>query len=312
MSTIADRLLNLYNKMVIANSVTNEFVTALPDCYDAVEAKGGTLPAQQTAANLPQAIESIPEALPLGFTPSASSPELTSVLSVMVDARTIVEIDDPTITYIYKEDVFRNCSNLVKVSLPNLTSLQGYSTFCGCTNLEELNLPNLETMANLPTASWNGNSWRFLGTKLKEVILPKVTNIVGDRIFETASGVCQLEKISVPELTTWQGARWWYSSADDLIDVELGKNFTSNFGYLSKWTATNAIKSDSTSLVKDGETFASNLEKLLYNIRNHIAANLRSDVGNKTITFHANVYNAIQADSATVAAFPANWTIASA
>ena len=60
MSTIADRLKNLYDKMVIANSVTNEFTQALPDCYDAVEAKGGTLPAQETAANLPSAIASIP------------------------------------------------------------------------------------------------------------------------------------------------------------------------------------------------------------------------------------------------------------
>jgi hypothetical protein len=46
--------------MVIANSVTNEFVEALPDCYEAVEEKGGTIPAEQTAANLPDAIESIP------------------------------------------------------------------------------------------------------------------------------------------------------------------------------------------------------------------------------------------------------------
>jgi hypothetical protein len=53
--------------MVIANSVTNEFVEALPDCYDAVEEKGGTLPAEQTAANLPDAIESIPSGGTYGF-----------------------------------------------------------------------------------------------------------------------------------------------------------------------------------------------------------------------------------------------------
>lgn len=62
MSTIADRLKNLYDNLVLANSVTNEFVEALPDCYEAVEEKGGTVPAQQTAANLSAAIESIPSA----------------------------------------------------------------------------------------------------------------------------------------------------------------------------------------------------------------------------------------------------------
>lgn len=64
MPTIADKLKALYNNMVVANNTTNEFTQALPQCYDAVEAKGGTIPAQETAANLPTAIASIPSGTP--------------------------------------------------------------------------------------------------------------------------------------------------------------------------------------------------------------------------------------------------------
>lgn len=58
---IDNKLKAVYDKVALAIGTTNEFVTALPDCYDAVEAKGGTLPAQHTAANLPAAISSIPQ-----------------------------------------------------------------------------------------------------------------------------------------------------------------------------------------------------------------------------------------------------------
>jgi len=58
--TIAQKLKNLYDRLVVSLGIANQFVEALPDCYDAVEEKGGTLPAQQTATNLPTAIASIP------------------------------------------------------------------------------------------------------------------------------------------------------------------------------------------------------------------------------------------------------------
>ena len=293
------------------NTVT-QLKSDISNAYTSISDKGGTLPEEQTAGNLADAIDSIPDSLPLGFTQAPDTPAVTSALSAMVDYRTIEEIDDPTVTSMYKENIFRDYTNLVRVSFPNLTSWQGYSTFYGCTNLEEINMPELVDMSNLPNAGYNNNSWRFYNcSKLKELVFPKLTNLVGDRIFEIVSSNCTLERISVPELTTWRGSAWWYGAADDLIDVELGKNFTGNFGYLARWSAANAIKSDSTSLVKPGETFSSNLEKLLYNIREHIAKNLSPQV-TATITFSANVYNAIQADPTTVAAFPASWTIASA
>ena len=59
--------------------------------------------------------------------------------------------------------------------------------------------------------------------------------------------------------------------------------------------------------IADG--FTSNKEKLMWNIRNHIAANLNPEI-TATITFSAAIKAAILADQETMDAFPASWTIA--
>lgn len=58
--SISDLLKSLYDNLVLAVTTCNEFTSALPDCYDAVDAKGGTLPSEQTADNLASAIATIP------------------------------------------------------------------------------------------------------------------------------------------------------------------------------------------------------------------------------------------------------------
>jgi hypothetical protein len=78
---------------------------------------------------------------------------------------------------------------------------------------------------------------------------------------------------------------------------------------LRNWNPTNALQVDSSSLVYEGEPFANNLEKLLYNIREHIAANLNPNI-TATITFSAEVKAAILASEETMEAFPKSWTIA--
>lgn len=91
-----------------------------------------------------------------------------------------------------------------------------------------------------------------------------------------------------------------WSGCVDLIDLELGANFTASVN-INTWSPTNALSSSSSSLVDAGETFANNLEKLLYNIRTHIAALLPDRTGETslTITFSSAVKAAIQADTAT-------------
>lgn len=99
----------------------------------------------------------------------------------------------------------------------------------------------------------------------------------------------------------------------NVIDWTLGKNhetLVNNIIPIAKWNPTEALKEDSTSLVDFGESFASNREKLLYNVRNHFAANLPV-VDSGTITFSADMYSAITADEQTAESFTSKgWTIA--
>ena len=106
------------------------------------------------------------------------------------------------------------------------------------------------------------------------------------------------------------------SNTPNLIDVIIGKGFSSSRDILSLWNPTNALLSDSSSLLTTEDIaagFTSNLEKLLYNIREHIAANLPSRVGQSpfTITFSQTLRNAF--DQETEEAFAARgWSIAPA
>lgn len=100
----------------------------------------------------------------------------------------------------------------------------------------------------------------------------------------------------------------------NLIDVVAGGRFDEGGSdVLANWSPTNALQDDETTLLTSADIdagFTSNLEKLLYNIREHIAANLKTNVGNRTIYFSAAVKSAIQNDAETLASFPGNWTIA--
>ena len=85
---------------------------------------------------------------------------------------------------------------------------------------------------------------------------------------------------------------------------------------MSSWNPTNALSDSLTTLITDsedefGNAITNNKQQLLYNIRRHIAALLNQSITGQTVTFHANVYNAIHADYATESAF-GNWTVASA
>lgn len=86
---------------------------------------------------------------------------------------------------------------------------------------------------------------------------------------------------------------------NDLILLDIGYAFNTNRN-ISIWNPTNAIRNDISTLVSDGEPFANNREKLLYNIREHIAANLQDRSAESihyTIKFNGNVYNVMDAET---------------
>jgi len=222
-------------------------------------------------------------------------------------------------------------TDIVSVNLPRLRDCNGDFFLYRCSG--ELNIDSIETCSgiflgynqaagygrlnittlNLPRFRGNTSTYTlcFGSTTLKEVILPEWREVGPVFLGGPNETRSELRRVYIPKVSSFS-TNQVFTYCPSLIDIETGAFFRGNTS-LRGWDPTNALSSSSTSLVDDGETFASNLEKLLYNIRNHIAANMpdRTGLSAFTITFSANVKAAINADAETVAAFTnKNWTIA--
>lgn len=117
--------------------------------------------------------------------------------------------------------------------------------------------------------------------------------------------------IEVNMLNSYSSGGGGLSSDDNLIKLITGA--TEHDHLYKYWNPINALNPDVDSLVNEGEPFANNLEKLLYNIRTYIAANLHDRNGQDpfTFTFHPDVKAVILADQETADAFTdKNWIIA--
>ena len=148
---------------------------------------------------------------------------------------------------------------------------------------------------------------------LKEVDLPVAYRLYGDVFF----GNCyDLRKINMPYISTTGNNNSCFGGASKLIDIITGKGFASNMPNLLKgWSPSEALNTSPSLLTEEdiAAGFTTNLQKLLYNIREHIAANLsdRTGLTSYSITFSSAVKAAILADQATADAFTnKNWTIA--
>ena len=159
-------------------------------------------------------------------------------------------------------------------------------------------------MSNVTMMTTNNGMFTNRWTALKFVDLPNCAYISTYQNFQTPT----IQEVHLPKcyyIYTYQQ----FTNAANLILLEIGESMTTSFN-INTWDPTNALLSDSTSLVYDGETFSSNLEKLLYNIRTYIADKLPISSG-KTITLSANIKAAINADADTLAAFTdKGWTLA--
>ena len=168
-------------------------------------------------------------------------------------------------------------------------------------NIPRINLYNVEYVG--ATSVLHGN-WVYLN-------MPKLRTL--GRTY--GSRPQKAQELHIPELAAWEndhGATFDQNSPD-LILIEFGAKLTSSCNVFATWNPINALSSSSTSLIKPDETFASNLEKFLYNMRTYIAANLpdRTGLSALTLTFSSAVKAAINADTATAQAFSnKNWTIA--
>lgn len=130
------------------------------------------------------------------------------------------------------------------------------------------------------------------------------------------SRIQTLRTLKVPKMSSFPFLR---ENGAFVMDVWIGAYFNSNVNMSSWGTATTSGKNlsdTSMNLLTEEDIaagFTSNAEKLLWNVRNHIAAFLPDRTGQTpyTITFDAVLKAAIQADPETAAAFTNKyWNIA--
>ena len=156
-----------------------------------------------------------------------------------------------------------------------------------------------------------------ISTSLRKVILPNIKPYGNQSTLYMFLKECS-ELRYVDLLNTNFGSTYSTCFASDpkLIDIIVGKAWSASRDLLSGWNPTEALYTDSVSLLTQEDItagFTSNREKLLYNIREHIAANLpdRTDDTPLTITFSQTLRDAF--DQETDDAFAAkNWDIAPA
>lgn len=225
--------------MSIATAITN-LQGRVESAYDKIEERGGTLPQVLNTANLPDAIDSIPQgggsAKKWGMTLdeiayvdnsgtlnifgglSGSTVNFTGIGRVYPAAfynafknnSAIQNASFPDLSVVNNTDSFHYAfygrSNLVSASFPKLNSVTGDSAFreafTNCTSLGEISFPELSVVGS--TTSKDIFNGAFKGcTSLSLVSFPKLLNSSGySSTFQTAfEGCTSLSTISFPELS---------------------------------------------------------------------------------------------------------------
>lgn len=208
-----------------------------------------------------------------------------------------------------------NKSPIEVISLDNLKECSSYG-FIG-SNIDKDLLPNLKKLYFPKLEHFYGNVNGISG--LEEFIAPKLKKWIGDVGYTAFRGNNIKKIITDLSIFKFTNASYPFVALDalNLIDIRVGEineNIGGRFGYLfNTWTPINAMDSESKSLVDEGEPFNSNREKLLYNIREHIAANIKDRTGDEplTIQFSQELRNIF--DEETEMAFAnKNWNISPA
>lgn len=227
--------------------------------------------------------------------------------------------------------------------LPGTTIENGLDLLCATNNITEINISRDTYLTSIfgTYGSYLGYNYIVypwaLFQNLKRVIIPicsfdAATNNIGFcdtlqnleyvdirnaynfRCNRLLTGCTNLKYVNILNLQRANTDNYRaFIDCPNLIDIVWGGSVATTPNLLAYWSPTNALRNDISTLVDEGETFANNLEKLLYNIREHIAANIPDRTGQSslTMTFSAAVKAAILADAATMTAFTnKNWTIA--
>lgn len=182
------------------------------DAYDAVQDKGGTVPANKNMVNLPTAIDSIPAPGPLDAKKKNDSGTVRcandSPVSVTYGDQTATQIGPLALAYIYANAPnslaghgirgvdFRNVTLIDKGGMMNAFGIASFDIYSGA-GVETINFDSLQEVRT------SGLAYAFLGNKVKTVSFPALTT-VGENAFMKAfsmSGVVG-GTASFPALTT--------------------------------------------------------------------------------------------------------------
>lgn len=161
--------------------------------------------------------------------------------------------------------------------------------------------------------------WMANSTTLRKIIIPTYRGL-DNRMRLSFRGMTNLNLIdmtdSIVTVSYHHGSNDNFPGCVNLIDIKYGRLIGGSTDALVQWEPSNALLDDSTSLLTQEDIaagFENNRQKLLYNIREHIAANLtdRTGLSPYTITFSQSLRDIFDQD--TEDAFAAKgWSIAPA
>lgn len=262
---------------------------------------------QALSDNLQTMVDNRNELIGWTFSPQFIVNSITDAIS---HPQYVEEIDDSTITEIYNTSLL--FPNLKRLTLNELIFLNSplNSRLINNGYIQYINLPKLNRIYQDSSV---GNHMFENCAILKEVYIPLLEYIAdsASNMFRNCPQLRLVDMHSLKRISDLTGNM--FTSDIRLIDLRISSQ--SSFS-LSSWNPTEALLTTSQSLLTQedlDEGFTSNREKLLYNIREHIAGNLpdRTGLTSLTLTMNANVKSAIQADTETANAFAnKNWIIA--
>lgn len=242
---------------------------------------------------------------------SVSAPNIVSVSGSKILIEGATQINMPELQSVTYSSIVKS-PTLRYIYLPKLMSVvmgnssQSLAPCFSGSAIEQLILPEL---ISLSTAF----SGFISAPNMFRIYMPKYSSSLADSTWKVFPNCTSVEEFVIGHPTSMNVL----SSMTKLIHLELAGDgvLLDNSLSLGSWEPTEALKIDSSSLVKEGETFANNLEKLLYNIKHYIADRVADRTGKSTLTmsFHARVKAVIdaQVSQEIVNAFISkNWTIA--
>lgn len=191
--------------------------------------------------------------------------------------------------------LFQNLSQ-DEITLPKLKSIDADNgswgncyiyIFSNC-NIKKINLPNLEALY----AHRVGRAFVTNGGVCYEIYAPKLRKSHSyDKSFFNTSTMRKITVGNINELDSYDGLK----GCLDLIQIRFAEELT-NSQKINSWQPSNAINANISTLVEEGEEFANNREKFLWNFRNYIIAMLHDYAGTgetRTLTLHSMVTNVL-------------------